>query len=55
MEELGSAATRAADASLVVAALDGLGERVLAREEDPAAAAKELRPELRRLIERLLG
>jgi hypothetical protein len=28
---------------------------VLAREEDPAQAAAELRPELRRLIERLLG
>jgi DNA-binding transcriptional regulator YbjK len=54
MEELGSSDPRA-DASLVVAALDGLGERVLAREEDPAAAAKELRPELRRLIERLVG
>ena len=54
MESLGSSDPRA-DASLVVAALDGLGERVLAREEDPAAAAKELRPELRRLIERLLG
>src|SRR5215216_4250575 len=39
-----------ADASLVVAALDGLGERVLAREDDPAQAAKEFRPELRRLI-----
>jgi DNA-binding transcriptional regulator YbjK len=54
MEGLGSSDPRA-DASLVVAALDGLGERVLAREEDPAAAAKELRPELRRLIERLVG
>jgi DNA-binding transcriptional regulator YbjK len=54
MEELGSSDPRA-DASLVVAALDGLGERVLAREEDPAAAAKELRPELRRMIQRLLG
>ena len=54
MEELGSSDPRA-DASLVVAALDGLGERVLAREEDPAAAAKELRPELRRMIERLVG
>jgi DNA-binding transcriptional regulator YbjK len=54
MEALGSSDPRA-DASLVVAALDGLGERVLAREEDPAQAAKELRPELRRLIERLLG
>jgi TetR/AcrR family transcriptional regulator, regulator of biofilm formation and stress response len=45
----------ATDASLVVAAIDGLGERVLAREEDPAEAAKEFRPELRRLIERLVG
>ena len=54
METLGSSDPRA-DASLVVAAIDGLGERVLAREEDPAQAAKELRPELRRLIERLLG
>jgi DNA-binding transcriptional regulator YbjK len=42
------------DASLVVAALDGLGERILAREDDPAEAAKEFRPELRRLIERLV-
>jgi DNA-binding transcriptional regulator YbjK len=54
LEVLGSSDPRA-DASLVVAALDGLGERVLAREEDPAAAAKELRPEMRRLIERLVG
>jgi len=43
------------DASLVVAAIDGLGERVLARKEDPAKAAKEFRPQLRRLIERLVG
>jgi DNA-binding transcriptional regulator YbjK len=54
MEALGSA-DPATDASLVVAAIDGLGERVLAREDDPAEAAKEFRPELRRLIERLLG
>ena len=54
MEKLGSTDPRA-DASLVVAALDGLGERVLAREDDPAAAAKELKPELRRLIERLVA
>jgi TetR/AcrR family transcriptional regulator, regulator of biofilm formation and stress response len=54
METLGSSDPRT-DASLVVAALDGLGERVLAREEDPAQAAKELRPELRRLIERLVA
>ena len=54
LEDLGSS-DPAADASLVVAAIDGLGERVLAREEDPAQAAREFRPELRRLIERLLG
>ncbi|HEX3562775.1 MAG TPA: TetR family transcriptional regulator [Solirubrobacterales bacterium] len=54
METLGSSDPRA-DASLVVAALDGLGERLLAREDDPAQAAKELRPDLRRLIERLVG
>jgi len=54
MEVLGSTDPRA-DASLVVAAIDGLGERVLAREDDPAEAAKEFRPELRRLIERLVG
>jgi DNA-binding transcriptional regulator YbjK len=54
MEALGSA-DPATDASLVVAAIDGLGERVLAREDDPAQAAEEFRPELRRLIERLVG
>jgi TetR/AcrR family transcriptional regulator, regulator of biofilm formation and stress response len=54
MEKLGST-DPAADASLVVAAIDGLGERVLAREDDPAQAAAEFRPQLRRLIERLLG
>jgi TetR/AcrR family transcriptional regulator, regulator of biofilm formation and stress response len=54
MEALGSS-DPATDASLVVAAIDGLGERVLAREEDPAEAAKEFRPQLRRLIERLVG
>ena len=54
LEALGSSDPRA-DASLVVAALDGLGERVLAREDDPARAAKEFRAELRRLIERLLA
>jgi DNA-binding transcriptional regulator YbjK len=54
LEALGSTDPRA-DASLVVATLDGLGERVLAREEDPAKAAKEFQPELRRLIERLIG
>ncbi|MDX6616653.1 MAG: hypothetical protein QOD60_1744 [Solirubrobacterales bacterium] len=41
------------DASIVVAILDGYGERVLAR-SDPAAAARKLRPELTRLIERLV-
>jgi DNA-binding transcriptional regulator YbjK len=54
LDGLGSNDPRA-DASLVVAAIDGLGERVLAREDDPAKAAKEFRPELRRLIERLVG
>ncbi len=54
LESLGSS-DPAADASLVVAAIDGLGERLLAREENPAAAARELRAELRRLIERLVG
>jgi len=54
METLGSG-DPATDASLVVAALDGLGERILAREDEPAEAAVELRPELRRLIERLVA
>ena len=54
MEKLGST-DPAADASLVVAAIDGLGERVLAREDDPAKAAAEFRPQLRRLVERLLA
>jgi TetR/AcrR family transcriptional regulator, regulator of biofilm formation and stress response len=54
METLGSG-DPATDASLVVAAIDGLGERVLAREADPAEAAEEFRPELRRLIERLVS
>jgi TetR/AcrR family transcriptional regulator, regulator of biofilm formation and stress response len=54
MEALGSAEP-ATDASLVVAAIDGLGERVLAREDDPAKAADRFRPELRRLVERLVG
>jgi DNA-binding transcriptional regulator YbjK len=53
IEKLGST-DPAADASLIVAAIDGLGERVLAREDDPAQAAAEFRPQLRRLIERLL-
>ena len=42
------------DASIIVAVLDGYGERVLAR-SDPASAARKLRPELTRLIERLLA
>jgi DNA-binding transcriptional regulator YbjK len=54
MEKLGST-DPGADASLVVAAIDGLGERVLAREDDPAEAAAEFRPQLRRLIDRLLA
>jgi DNA-binding transcriptional regulator YbjK len=54
MEALGSA-DPATDASLVVATIDGLGERALAREDDPASAAEEFRPELRRLIERLVS
>jgi len=54
MEKLGST-DPAADASLVVAVIDGLGERVMAREDDPAAAAAEFQPQLRRLIERLLA
>jgi DNA-binding transcriptional regulator YbjK len=54
MEALGSS-DPARDASLVVAAIDGLGERALAREDDPAQAAEEFRPELRRLVERLVG
>jgi TetR/AcrR family transcriptional regulator, regulator of biofilm formation and stress response len=54
MEKLGST-DPAADASLVVAAIDGLGERALAREEDAAQAIAEFRPQLRRLIERLVG
>jgi TetR/AcrR family transcriptional regulator, regulator of biofilm formation and stress response len=54
MESLGSR-DPATDASLVVAAIDGLGERLLGREDDPAKAAKELRPELVRLIERLVA
>jgi DNA-binding transcriptional regulator YbjK len=54
MEKLGST-DPPADGSLVVAAIDGLGERALAREEDAAQAIAEFRPQLRRLIERLLG
>ena|SRR5829696_1508817 len=54
MVSLGSS-DPATDASLVVAVIDGLGERLLGREQNPAKAAKELRPELVRLIERLVG
>jgi len=54
MEMLGST-DPAADASLVVATIDGLGERALGREEDAARAIAEFRPQLRRLIERLLA
>jgi len=54
LEKLGST-DPAADASLVVAAIDGLGERILGREEDPAEAAADFRQQLRRLIERLVG
>ena len=54
MEKLGST-DPATDASLVVAAIDGLGERALGREEDTAQAIAEFRPQLRRLIERLLA
>jgi len=54
LETLGSADPKA-DASVVVAAIDGLGERALARENDPAKAAEQFRPELRRLVERLVA
>jgi DNA-binding transcriptional regulator YbjK len=54
LESLGSD-DPAADASIVVAAIDGFGERILGREADVAAAASEFGPELRRLIERLVG
>jgi len=54
LEALGST-DPATDASIVVAAIDGLGERTLGREDDPAQAAEEFRPELRRLIERLVA
>jgi len=54
MENLGST-NPAADASIVVAAIDGLGERVLGREEEPTEAAAEFKPQLRRLIEKLLA
>ncbi len=54
MEKLGST-DPGADASLVVAAIDGLGERALGREDDAARAAAEFRPQLRRLVERLVA
>jgi TetR/AcrR family transcriptional regulator, regulator of biofilm formation and stress response len=54
MEKLGST-NPATDASLVVAAVDGLGERALGREDDTTRAISEFRPQLRRLIERLVG
>jgi len=54
LEKLGSDDPDA-DASLVVAAMDGLGERVLSREESPGEATEEFRPQLRRLIERLVA
>jgi DNA-binding transcriptional regulator YbjK len=54
LERLGSG-DPSADASIVVAAIDGMGERVLAREDDAAKAAAEFGPELHRLIERLVG
>ncbi len=52
LERLGSRSP-GKDASIVVAVLDGYGERVLAR-SDPAAAARKLRPELTHLIEQLV-
>jgi TetR/AcrR family transcriptional regulator, regulator of biofilm formation and stress response len=54
MESLGSE-DPPTDASLVVATIDGIGERILARRDDPAKAANAFRPQLRRLIERLVG
>lgn len=53
LDQLGSSEP-AADASLVAAVLDGFGERILAA-DDADEAAKEHQPELRRLIERLVG
>jgi hypothetical protein len=35
--------------------MDGLGERLLGRKEDPAEATAEFSPQLRRLIERLVA
>jgi DNA-binding transcriptional regulator YbjK len=52
LERLGSSDPKL-DASIIVAVLDGLGERVLAR-DDPEKAARELAPEVERLLERLL-
>ena len=54
LDRLGSSDS-ATDASLVVAAIDGLGDRVLGREEDPAQAAAEFSPEFHRLIRRLVA
>lgn len=53
LEQLGSS-DPATDARLLVAALDGLGEQVLAA-DDPVGTARRLRPELSRLIERLVA
>jgi len=54
LEKLGSNDPDA-DASLVVAAMDGLGERALGRKEDLGETTAEFRPQLRRLIERLVA
>jgi TetR/AcrR family transcriptional regulator, regulator of biofilm formation and stress response len=54
LEALGSS-DPATDASIIVAAIDGFGERILGREADAAKAAEEFGPELRRLIERLVA
>lgn len=54
LEALGSS-DPATDASIIVAAIDGFGERVLGREADAAKAVEEFGPELRRLIERLVA
>jgi TetR/AcrR family transcriptional regulator, regulator of biofilm formation and stress response len=54
LESLGSE-DPATDASIVVAAIDGFGERVLGREADAAKVAAEFGPELHRLIERLVA
>jgi TetR/AcrR family transcriptional regulator, regulator of biofilm formation and stress response len=52
LERLGSS-DPSLDASIVVGVLDGLGERVIAR-DDPERAARELAPEVERLLERLI-